>query len=81
MADRSSASIREDLCKVLFEMGFAEESERLRLQGPEGYPDELAFMAASRLLSGRLEVLTLEGKLLSYGEWALPTACCTDNDL
>ena len=49
-------------------LGFEEEAARLTLPGSDGYLDELAFVAASHLLPGRLEVLPIENRLLSYGE-------------
>ena len=70
--DRSSAvALRAEICRVLVDMGFEQEAGRLMLEGSDGYPDELAFVAASRILSGRVEVLTLGGDLLSYGSGAL----------
>ena len=49
-------------------MGFAEESLRLGTEGPEGYPDELAFAAAAKVIGGCLDVLPIGGSVLSYGE-------------
>ena len=68
LQQRSSNSIRAEICEILVQMGFEEEAIRLQKEGSDGYPDELAFVAASRLLSGRLEVRSLEGQVLSYGD-------------
>jgi len=64
---RSESHSVRDLPKLV-ELGWEQESERLLLQGEAGYPDELVFMAASLLMPGKLEVLSLDKQLLSYGE-------------
>ena len=43
---RSSNSIRAEICDTLAQMGLEEEAIRLRKEGSDGYPDELAFVAA-----------------------------------
>lgn len=64
-------TLRAQVCRILTDMGFEQEAVRLKLEGSEGYPDELAFAAAARLLQGRLEVLSQEGILRSYGDGTL----------
>ena len=67
----NATALRVDLCRVLMDMGFAEEARRMMLEGSDGYPEELAFLAATRILHGRMEVLSLEGELRSYGSGIL----------
>ena len=64
-------TLRAQVCRILTDMGFEQEAVRLKLEGSDGYPDELAFAAAARLLPGRLEVLSQEGILRSYGDGTL----------
>ena len=61
-------AIRSEVSRVVHGMGFAEEAVRLGTEGPEGYPDELSFAAAAKVIGGCLEVLPIGGSVLSYGE-------------
>ena len=65
-----ATALRARICRILSDMNFQQEAGRLMLEGSDGYPDELAFVAAARLLCGRLEMLSLEGVLRSYGSGA-----------
>ena len=66
-----AVALRTEICRILVDMGFGEEADRLLLEGSDGYPGELAFVAAARILAGVMEVVTLDGKLLSYGSGAV----------
>ena len=60
-------ALRVEVCRALVDMNFEQETGRLMLGGSAGYPDELAFLAVTRILRGRLEVVSQEGVSHSYG--------------
>ena len=61
-------AIRSEVIRAVHGMGFPEEAVRLGTEGSGGYPDELAFAAAAKIIGGCLEVLRIGGSVLSYGE-------------
>ena len=60
-------AIRSEVCRIVHEMGFEQEAMRLLTEGSDGYPDELASLAAAKLIGGRLEVRSIDVRVLGYG--------------